>query len=120
MGYETIIIIILIVLAAYFSYFNKTSTSNNQTYSIPPEYKGTQGLEYVKKQYSSQLSQAKSLCSSQFKGNWVDTLNSIGCYNMQGFSTSYCGFDVIQNLVKLCNSIGGNPVCSSTQASCTV
>ena len=121
MGYETIIIIILIVLAAYFSFFNKNASSpSNQTYSVPPEYKGSEGLDYVKRQYSSQLSQAQSLCISQFKGNWVDASNSIGCYNMQGFSTSYCGFDVIQNIVKLCNLIGGNPICSSTQASCTV
>jgi hypothetical protein len=120
MSYGIIIIIAIIILAAYYSSFNKTSTSSNKTYSIPPEYKGVQGLDYVKKQYSSQLSQARSLCTSQFKGNWVDNSNSLGCYNMQGFSTSYCGFNIINNLVSLCRSIGGSPTCSSTQASCTV
>jgi len=120
MSYGIIILIALIILAAYYSSQNKTSTSSSQTYTVPSQYKGTQGLDYVKRQYSSQLSQAKSLCTSQFKGSWVDTSNSIGCYSMQGFSTSYCGFDIIKNLVNLCKSIGGNPTCSSTQASCTV
>ena len=120
MSYGAIIIIIIIILAVYYSYFNKTGTSNNQTYSVPPEYRGTQGLDYVKRQYSSQLSQAKNLCTSQFKGNWVDNSNSLGCYNMQGFSSYYCSMDIIKNLVNLCKSIGGSSTCSSNQASCTV
>lgn len=116
------IIFIIVVLAAYYLSTNKGSgTTNNiksnQSSTIP---EGTQGLDYLKRQYASQLPQAQSLCSSQFKGNWVDNSNSIGCYNMQGFSTFYCGADTIKNLINLCNSIGGNSVCSSTQASCTV
>jgi hypothetical protein len=117
---RTILIIIIIVLAAYFLYVNRNKTSGNQTYTIPPEYKGTEGLDYIRKNYTTELAQARNLCISQFKGDWADSSNTIGCYNMQGFSTSYCNMDIIQNIVKLCNSIGGNPICSSTQASCTV
>jgi len=120
MDFGAIAIIIIIILAAYFSSFNKTGTSSSQTYSIPPEYRGSAGLEYVKRQYSSQLSQARSLCTGQFKGNWMDSSNSLGCYNMQGFSTYYCGMNIIKNLENLCRSIGGSSTCSSNQASCSV
>ena len=115
----TIFIIIIIVFAFYFLFF-KGSSSSSQTYSVPSDYKGSQGLDYIRKNYASGLSQARSLCTGQFKGSWVDTSNEIGCHNMQGFSSAYCGISVIQNLVKLCNSIGGSPTCSSTQASCSV
>ncbi len=87
---------------------------------MPPEHKGVEGLDYIRINYASELAQAKNLCITQFKGNWVDSSNTIGCFNMQGFSTYYCSVDVIQNIVNICNSIGGNPTCSSTQASCTV
>jgi len=114
------ILIIIILLDAYFLHTNRNKNVGNQTYTIPPEYEGSKGLDYIRKNYASGLAQAKTLCITQFKGDWRDTSNTIGCYNMQGFSTGYCNMDTIQNLVKLCNSIGGNPICSSTQASCTV
>lgn len=114
----TIFIIIIIILAAYVLYHR--GSSSGQSYSVPSNYTGSEGLDYIRKNYASGLSQAQALCTSQFKGQWVDTSSEIGCQNMQGFSTSYCSFDVIQNLVKLCNSIGGNPTCSSTEASCSV
>lgn len=106
----------MIVLAIYFFYEEPSS----QSFEIPPEYTGSRGLDYIRDSYSSQLSQARTACSSYFKGEWRDNSNTIGCYNMQDFSTSYCGTDIIQNLVDLCNSIRGNPVCTSTQASCSV
>jgi len=109
-------ILIVIILTAYLLFYKNMTTNT----TVPLQYKGIEGLDYLKKQYSSQLPQAKSLCLSQFKGEWVDTSNSIGCFNMQGFSSSYCGVNLISNLIKLCNSIGGSPICSSTQASCTV
>ena len=112
-----ILAVMLLILAGYYFYKNGNA---NQSYNIPTEYKGTEGLDYIRKNYASGLSQAKVLCIGQFKGEWVDTSNELGCSNMQGFSTSYCGMDIIQNLVKLCNSIAGNSVCSSTQASCSV
>jgi len=114
---RTILIIIVIALIVYFLY-NKSL--DNQNYSIPPEYKGSEGLDYIRKNRASDLAQAKNLCTSQFKGNWVDSANEIGCYNMQGFSTYYCYTSTIQNIVNLCKSIGGNPICSSNQASCSV
>ena len=119
MGDKTLIIIIVVGLAVYFLYFNEYK-ADDQTFTVPPEYKGSEGLEYIRTQYETELTQARSLCISQFKGNWVDSSNTIGCYDMQGFSTYYCGIGIIQDLVNLCNSIGGNPTCSSTQASCTV
>jgi len=115
----TILIIIIIILALYFLYF-KNNTENNQSYTVPPEYRGSEGLDYIREHYASELAQARSLCINQFKGDWIDTSNDLGCYNMQGFSSSYCNMDIINNLVNLCKSIGGNPSCSSTQASCSV
>jgi len=115
---RTILIIIILVLAAYF-FYTKNKTTGNKNYEIPPEYKGSEGLNYIRKHYASELAQVRSLCINQFKGDWVDTSNDIGCYNMQGFSSSYCNMDIIKNLENLCKSIGGNPTCSSTQTSCT-
>jgi len=116
----TIAVIILIVVIAY-SYFNKGSTSHSSnSFSIPSEYKGQEGLNYIRQNYASQLSQARSLCTSQFKGNWVDSSNSLGCYSMQGFSTLYCSTDVIKNLIETCKSIGGSSTCSTSQLSCSV
>lgn len=114
-------VIILIVVVAY-SYINKNflSRQSNNEYTIPPEYMGQEGLNYIKQNYASQLSQARSLCTGQFKGNWVDSSNSLGCYSMQGFSTLYCGTDVVKNLIETCKSIGGSSSCSSSQLSCSV
>jgi hypothetical protein len=108
----TILIIILIILGAYVLFYKSTS--------VPTQYKGQEGLDYIRNNRAGDLAQAKALCISQFKGSWVDSSNAIGCYSMQGFSTSYCGMDILKNVIDLCNSIGGNPTCSSTQASCTV
>jgi len=116
-----LIIFIVIALVLYFLYNkNEDSQSYPQNYSIPPEYKGSQGLNYIRNNYASDLAQARSLCVNQFKGNWVDNSNERGCLNMQGFSSYYCYTSAIQNIVNLCNSIGANPICSSNQASCTV
>ena len=121
---------IIIIVVAYFIAFrndnkileflnsgNKTSSNQN---TVPTDYKGKPGLDYLKQHYSSGLAQAKSLCTSQFKGTWTDSANSIGCYNMKGFSTYYCNMDYIKGLIDLCREINGNPVCSSTQASCSL
>jgi len=116
----TLLIIILTFLVLAYLFYNKQTGSGNQTYSVPSELKGTAGLEYIKKNYGSGLSQARALCATQFKGEWKDTSNTVGCYNMQGFSTAYCNTDIIKNLVNLCNSIGGSSTCSSTQTSCSV
>jgi len=116
---RTIFIIIIIVLAAYF-FYTEDKVSDKQDYTVPPEYKGSEGLDYIRKTYASELSQARGLCINQFKGNWVDTSNNLGCYDMQDFSSYYCNMDILTNLVNLCKSIGGDPTCSSTQASCTV
>lgn len=114
-------VIILIAVIAY-SYINKNflSRQSNNEYTIPSEYKGQEGLNYIKQNYASQLSQARSLCAGQFKGNWVDSSNSVGCYNMQGFSTLYCSTDAIKSLIETCSSIGGSSSCSSSQLSCSV
>lgn len=117
---STILVIIIIVLTLAYFFYRKPTSSGGQDYSIPSGYTGSQGLDYIKKNYGSELAQAQSLCVGQFKGNWINTANEIGCENMQGFSSAYCSFDVIQNLENLCNSIGGNAVCSSTQTTCTV
>lgn len=119
---RTIFAIIVIIFLAYFFYSKQgnTSDSSASTPTVPSEYQGSEGLNYIRENYASELSQARSLCTSQFNGNWVDNSNTIGCYDMEGFSTAFCSIDVIQNLVSTCRSIGGNPTCSSTQASCTV
>jgi len=116
----TIAVIILIIVIVY-SYFSKSSISQpKSTFSIPTNLMGQAGLDYVRQNYASELSQARSLCESQFKGSWIDSSNSIGCYNIQGFSDLYCGTDVISQFYKACSSIGGSPVCTSSQLSCTV
>ncbi|NIM46969.1 MAG: hypothetical protein GTN40_02300 [Candidatus Aenigmarchaeota archaeon] len=115
----TLLVIIIIVLAIYFFYI-KDIVPEKQNYTVPPEYKGSEGLDYIRKTYASELSQARSLCINQFKGNWVDTSNNLGCYDMQGFSSSYCNMEIINNIINLCKLIEGSPICSSTQASCTV
>jgi hypothetical protein len=120
---RTIFAIIVIIFIAYFFYSNQSKTAGTSapsTPSVPSEYQGTKGLDYIRQNYASDLAQARNLCTSQFNGNWVDNSNTIGCYDMQGFSTAYCNTDVIQNLVSTCRSIGGSSTCSSTQASCTV
>jgi hypothetical protein len=112
--------IILLILAGYYFYKNGLSSNSTSNQTAPSGLKGSAGLDYIRKNYASGLAQAQSLCTGQFKGRWVDSSTSIGCYDMQGFNTEYCSTDVIQNLVKSCNSIAGNPVCSSTEASCSV
>jgi hypothetical protein len=109
---------ILIALVGY-SYLTRGAESS-QSYSIPQGAKGAAGLDYIRNNYASQLPQAQSLCVGQFRGTWTDSSNSIGCFNMQGFSTAYCSMDIIRNLASLCSSIGGNPICTSSQASCSV
>jgi hypothetical protein len=117
-GDSTIIIILLIILAVII--IGNKIVSKNNTPSLPSNLKGAAGLDYLKKQYGSYLSQAQSLCVSQFKGNWVDTSNSIGCYGMNGFSIAYCSMDAIHNLENACSSIGGSAACSISEVSCTV
>jgi hypothetical protein len=106
---------------------NNTEYNNpeNQGYeglniTIPPEYKGVAGLDYVRRNYAPSMDRAKSLCTGQFKGEWRDTSTEMGCYDMQGFLTLYCGAEAIQSLVNLCSHINGNSTCSSNQVSCSV
>ena len=115
-----VLIIALLILGGYLYYKDNIQSTPSNGYNVPSGTTGSQGLDYIRKNYASGLAQAKSLCAGQFKGTWTDTSTTIGCYGMQGFNTAYCSTDTIQNLVKLCNSIGGNSVCSSTQASCSV
>jgi hypothetical protein len=145
---HTILIIIMAIIAiacfVYFIYFsvavpddgNSTSDQssenetniltyviNDNTYdmpSVPSGYTGPKGLDYIRTNYASQLENAKNLCTSQFKGDWVDTLDAIGCYNMQGFSMVFCGSDVIQGLIKLCYQISGDNGCTDTEIYCAI
>ena len=113
------VLLVLFALVAY-SYADRNFISHASSYEIPAEYRGVEGLNYVRQNYGSQMSQAQGLCSSQFKGSWIDSSNVIGCYSMQGFSTMYCGIDAVRSLIESCRAIGGSPVCSSDQISCTV
>ena len=112
----TLFIIIISILSVYYLYWDSPSSQSYDTSG----YTGTEALNYIREKYSSELSQARSFCTGQFKGSWIDNSNTIGCYNMQGFSSSFCSMDIIKNLESMCNSIGGSSVCSSTQASCSV
>ena len=114
-----IAVIILIIVVAY-SYFKGFASQPKSAFSIPTNLMGQEGLNYVRQNYASELSQARSLCESQFKGSWIEISNSIGCYNMQGFSDLYCSTDVINQFRGACSSIGGSPACTSSQLSCTV
>ena len=101
----------------------QTYTLGNETFTIPtvpPEYKGTEGLDYIRENSASDLEKAKSFCTVQFKGSWNDTSNEIGCHGMQGFYTLYCNFDIIQDLANLCTKINGNFICSTTKMTCIV
>ena len=113
----TIFMIIVIVLAAYVIYHRSLGS---QSYSVPSQYKGSEGLDYIRKNYASGLSQAQALCTGQFKGDWRNTSTEMGCYDMQGFLTLYCGAETIQRLVNICIYINGNSTCSSNQVSCSV
>jgi len=121
-----LLLIVIIVLSASFLYTNinwksvknQTFTVGNQTFIIPSEYKGAEGLDYIRNSYSSELTQAKDICINRLEGNWIDNSTGIGCYGMQGFSEYYCSLDTIRNLTDLCNSIEGNSTCTSAQASC--
>jgi hypothetical protein len=117
---EKIVYVIILIALAYIISYGNNKNGSSQNYTVPPEYRGTAGLDYLKRNYAPSLSQAQSLCTSQFKGNWIDTSNTIGCYNMKGFSTAYCSIDIVRNLENTCNSIGGSAICSINQASCTV
>jgi hypothetical protein len=106
---------------------NNTEYNNpeNQYYedlniTIPPEYKGVEGLDYVRRNYAPIMEKAKSLCTDKFKGEWRDTSTEMGCYDMHGFLTLYCGAEAIQSLMNLCNSINGISTCSTNQVSCSV
>jgi len=118
MRYDVLGVIIFLAIAAYFLFFNKSSTFMSQSTTVLPT--GTQGLIAVKQQHSSELPQARSFCTGQFKGEWVETSNEIGCFNMQGFSSAYCLVGQVQDIINDCKAIGGTPVCTSTQASCSV
>jgi len=135
---EVLIFLIVIAVSAYILFFsnrlntedNRNSTLDNKTnqisandiltISIPSDYKGSQGLDYVRSNYSSYAEKAKNLCTDSFKGDWIDTLDGMGCYNMQSFSTSYCNESIIQSLVSLCNKINGSPDCSSDKVICSI
>lgn len=102
---------------------NETFESDNETFtlpSLPSNYKKSDALDYVRNTSASDMAKAESMCTSQFNGNWVNTLDAIGCYNMQGFSTDYCNSDLIQSLVNICNQIEGQPECSSDNVVCSV
>jgi hypothetical protein len=137
-----LVLVIVIAIVAGFLYINwnkvvdnknNTDNQNNTDYNnpenhvyeglnitIPPEYKGVAGLDYVRRNYAPSMEKAKSLCTGQFKGDWRDTSTEMGCYDMQGFLTLYCGAETIQSLVNLCSYINGNSTCSSNQVSCSV
>lgn len=137
-----LVLVIAIAIIAGFLYTNiywdkvidnKNDTDNQNNYNnpenqyyeglnitIPPEYKGVAGLDYVRRNYAPSMEKAKSLCTGQFKGDWRDTSTEMGCYDMQGFLTLFCGAETIQSLVNLCNYINGNSTCSSKQVSCSV
>lgn len=105
------------------TFINKTFTSDNETFtitSVPSEYKGSEGLNYIRNNSVLELTKAISLCTDMFGGEWVDTLDAMGCYNMQGFSIDYCSRDLIQTLVSLCNQINGKPECSANHVVCAV
>jgi len=108
------------VLVALIAYSSMKGDAGVQNISVPQSYSGSEGLEYIRNNYASQLSQAKSICTGQFKGTWTDSSNTIGCFGMQGFTSAYCNMTIIKQLTDLCNSIRGNAVCSSNQASCNV
>jgi hypothetical protein len=108
------------IIVALMAYSSLTKSDSSQSYPVSQDVKGTAGIDYIRNNYASQISQARSLCTGQFKGSWIENSNAIGCFGMQGFSTVYCGMDIIRQLTDLCNSIGGSPVCSSSQASCSV
>jgi hypothetical protein len=113
MDNKTAAIIIIIIIGAYF-FYQKYGTSK----STPVNLQGTEGLQQIKNNRASDLDYARNLCVSQFQGSWVNNQNEVGCYNMVGFSSNYCS--MMQDIINQCNSIGGNVVCTSTQASCSV
>ena len=102
---------------------NKTFRSGNDTFtipSLPPDYKKSDALNYIRNNSAPELAKAESMCTSQFGGNWVNILDAMGCYNMQGFSTEYCSNELIQTLVSLCNQMDGESECSSDHVVCSV
>ncbi|MFH1229858.1 MAG: hypothetical protein V1678_05565 [Candidatus Aenigmatarchaeota archaeon] len=104
----------------YPNQLSQNFNQNSQTYQVPSQYTGQQGIQYLRQNYGSQFEQARSLCGSQFNGEWVDSPTGIGCINMKGFSEVLCSVDTIRSLMETCRSIGGSPVCNSNQASCSL
>jgi hypothetical protein len=101
----------------------QTYVLNDRTYdmpSVPSGYTSSQGMQHIKSSYASQLEEARILCTSHFGGDWVNTLDAIGCYNMKGFSMAFCGNDVIQGLIRLCYQIDGDNGCTDTEIYCAV
>jgi hypothetical protein len=134
-----VLIFLIIAISAYFLFVykgnqnftsnetfnqtNKTFTYGNKTFtitSIPSEYKGSKGLDYIRNNSALELAEAKSLCIDLLNGEWVDTSNALGCYNMKDFSIVFCERDIIKTLISLCNQINGNPDCSTNQVICSV
>ena len=136
---ESIIFLIILVIAAYFLFFkdnnwssqnkpanvtiSKTFVYENKTYNIvtvPPEYKGTAGLDYLRNNSPAEIEKAKSLCTNLLGGNWMNTKNSMGCYNMKYFVTAFCDRDIIKTLVSLCEEINGTTECLTDKVVCSV
>jgi hypothetical protein len=136
---ESIIFLIILVITAYFLFFkdidwssqnkpanvtiNKTFVYENETYQIitvPPEYKKAAGLDYIRNNSAAEIEKAKSLCTDMLGGNWVDTENAMGCYNMKYFVTAFCDRDIIKTLMSLCEEINGNSECLADRIVCSV
>ena len=136
---ESIIFLIILVIAAYFLFFkdidwssqnkpanvtiSKTFVYENETYKIvtvPPEYKKAAGLDYIRNNSAAEIEKAKSLCTDMLGGSWVDTENSMGCYNMKYFVTVFCGRNIIKTLAILCEEINGNSECLTDRIVCSV
>jgi hypothetical protein len=140
---EVLIFVVIVIASAYFLFFykgnninnqnsnassnqtfiNKTYTVDNENFtitSLPSVYKKSEGLDYLRNHSAAEIAKAKSLCTDMLKGEWIDTIDVMGCNNMQGFSTDFCSRDIIQTLVSLCNQINGNPECSIDKVVCSV
>lgn len=135
---KILLIPILVTAIAAFLMLQPTSNTNslgnstqgsiilgkgNETFtisSVPSGYSGVSGLEYIRNNSQAALSKARSLCADQFKGMWIDNQNTMGCFDMQGFSTLFCVASEISDLERLCDQISGTHQCSTNQVSCSV
>jgi hypothetical protein len=117
-----VLLIIVVALVWYLKDRGILSFGKESRFKIPPEFKnsGQEGLRYFKRTYSSDLSQARGLCINFFKGQWVDSANELGCYNMEDFLEIYCGFGEANEIKYVCNEIGGSFTCSSKEIKCRV